>query len=143
MQILDDGHSLVDFGTPPMINEYDANDNLIYSALVGTPTSGNYRAYKLPWVGSPKTNPDVASFYNATMARTTVYVSWNGATEVKQWQVSTGTSRANGQPPVKTVPKNGFETTIFLTGNRGFIQVTGLDSNGTTLGQSAIVKTQT
>lgn len=141
MQILDDGHSLVDFGTPPMVNEYDADNNLIYTARVGPPNSGNYRAYKLPWVGSPKTDPSVVSFYDAQSKRTTVYVSWNGATEVKQWQVSSGLDRLNLEP-VKTVAKSGFETKISLNGLRPIVQVAALDSDGQILGQSQVVGTK-
>jgi len=54
-----------------------------------------------------------------------VYVSWNGATEVVSWQLLQGPSKTELRP-VRVVPKTGFETRIPLgTDNAGWIAVRG------------------
>ena len=42
----------------------------------------SYRSFKVDWVGLPNTPPDIAMKYRNDQ---TVYVSWNGATEVATW----------------------------------------------------------
>lgn len=138
---LPNGHALVDFGTPPMICEYDENNNLIYTATVASPDHGdNYRAYRKPWVGKPKTKPDVVSHYNATSDETTVYVSWNGATDISQWAMSSSKTQQNLKQ-AHTADKTGFETTMVVKGLQPFVQVAAMDTSGGSMGQSLMVST--
>lgn len=78
------------------ISEHDADGNLLmFSHLKWDYDNkhGNkiptYRGFKFPWVGRPLQPPDV---YSAAFASgkenfvTRVFVSWNGATEVKRWR---------------------------------------------------------
>ena len=69
---------------------------------------------------------------------TTVYASWNGATEVAAWQVLTGDSAATLQV-VGTAPRRGFETQIRLPRLAPSAQVRALDATGAVLGQSRVV----
>jgi hypothetical protein len=69
----------------------------------------------------------------------TVYVSWNGATNVVSWQVFGGGSAA-ALKPVATAPKNGFETAI-TTGAAGYVAVQALGVKNHPLGSmSAVVQ---
>lgn len=139
-QLLDNGHALVDFGDPPQLNEFDADGNVIYQALVSSPGAGStYRAYKLPWVGMPSTQPDLVSSINLAKRTTQIYMSWNGATEYTRWQISVGLTPDTIQP-LKKVAKKGFETGALLKGTRLFVQVAALGPDGSTLGTSNVVQ---
>jgi hypothetical protein len=74
----------------------------------------------------------------AVRART-VYVSWNGATEVSRWQLLQGPRKAELRP-IRVVAKTGFETRIPLgTGAAGWIVVRALDRRERALGRSTAV----
>ena len=96
-----------------------------------------YRAYRQPWVGRPATSPAIAAETRHD-GGTTVYASWNGATEVAAWQVLTGDSAATLQV-VGTAPRRGFETQIRLSALAPAAQVRALDASGAVLGQSRVV----
>jgi hypothetical protein len=67
--------------------------------------------------------------------KTTVYVSWNGATAVRSWRVLAGT----GTDHLATVAKaarSGFETAIGVSGPYTSFQVQALDQNGRVIGTS-------
>jgi len=69
---------------------------------------------------------------------TTVYVSWNGATEVAGWQVLAGNDAASLKV-VGTAPRRGFETQVRLPDLAPAVQVRALDAQGAVLGQSSVV----
>jgi hypothetical protein len=66
----------------------------------------------------------------------TLYVSWNGATEVATWQASAGAS-PGALAPLVEVPRDGFETAIPLGVVAGYAAVTALDAGGQALATSA------
>jgi hypothetical protein len=68
--------------------------------------------------------------------KTTVYVSWNGATEVAKWEVLVGPN-ATSLAEAVTKPRSGFETSITLSGTaKSVLEVVALDSQGRPLGTS-------
>jgi len=71
--------------------------------------------------------------------RDTVYVSWNGATEVAKWQLLAGPDRRKLRP-LRTVRKRGFETAIPLGGEAEWLAVRALDRHGEVLGRSLAVR---
>ena len=68
-----------------------------------------------------------------------VYVSWNGATEVKRWQVLVGNAN-DDLAVVATATKNGFETAIRFHVKGKFIAVQALDGKGEVIGVSRTLK---
>jgi hypothetical protein len=69
----------------------------------------------------------------------TVYVSWNGATEVSSWQLLQG-PRKTELRPIRAVAKTGFETRIPLrTEDAGWIAIRALDRRERALGRSIAV----
>ncbi|KAL1895868.1 hypothetical protein Sste5346_004965 [Sporothrix stenoceras] len=87
-QSLSNGHVLMGHGAVPKIEEFDANGAIVMRARFGYDnTMQSYRAYRYPWVGHPSTVPDVAACLSAATGDTTVYISWNGATDVVSWNV--------------------------------------------------------
>jgi hypothetical protein len=73
---------------------------------------------------------------------TTVYASWNGATEVASWRVLAGSSPTTLAPAVSSVAKTGFETAIPLAAVAAgtYVAVEALDSAGAVIGVSPAVK---
>jgi hypothetical protein len=66
-----------------------------------------------------------------------VYASWNGATDVSSWRVLGGKAAA-GLRVIRSVPKQGFETQIAVSGEP-FVAVQGLAANGRVLGTSRTI----
>ena len=73
-------------------------------------------------------------------SRTDVYVSWNGATDVRNWELLTGNS-PDSLHSAKTVSRDDFETHIVLP-NAGpaYVEARALDSQGSVRGTSAAVR---
>jgi hypothetical protein len=85
-------------------------------------------------VGLPS-GPPAAVAHNKA-GKTTVYVSWNGATEVAKWEVLVGPN-ATSLAEAVTKPRSGFETSITLSGTaKSVLEVVALDSQGRPLGTS-------
>jgi hypothetical protein len=68
-------------------------------------------------------------------------VSWNGATEVEQWQVYSMEASTNKTTLTKTIPKDGFETHTRLDGWIRYVLVEAIDITGKSLGKSRIIQT--
>lgn len=106
----------------------------------------SYRSYKFPFVGRPAAPPDVhAAVTTEDSIRTTVYVSWNGATEVSSWKLykTTNGGKTETPDPVATVERTGFETMLELDGYATYVVLEAVDRNGTILGRSDVFETKT
>jgi len=72
----------------------------------------SYRIFKVwGWVGEPQWPP------SARIRESRIYVSWNGATEVKHWELQGQLENAEDLTAfhtIETVDKEGFETAILL-----------------------------
>lgn len=137
-QALPGGGMFVGWGTVPGYSEFDANGQLRYDAtLVGLGTS--YRAFRQRWKATPLTRPAVASARNSD-GTLDVFTSWNGATEVAQWQILGGTD-ANALDPVRTVSRAGFETQVQLATTPALVAAVALDARGKALGRSNPLQT--
>jgi Arylsulfotransferase (ASST) len=129
------GNVLVGWGDNPVVTEFDGDGNLAYEMThVGTAT---YRVFRSEWVASPTTLPDVAVEKSDATAR--VYVSWNGATEVRHWRVLTGND-ATSLSQAAIVPRSGFETAASVP-SAGVIAIEALDYGGNVLGRSQVIRT--
>jgi Arylsulfotransferase (ASST) len=104
VQTLPHRHLLVGWGHDPHVTEYNALGRVVLDLrFVGRVDS--YRAFRFPWVGRPAGRPV------ATLYRGRVFTSWNGATEVRYWQLLAGPN-PRSLVAVATVRKRGFETAI-------------------------------
>ena len=125
----------VGWGEQPFFSQYNAKGNLVFEGRF-VDSNISYRAFRFPWNGIPSTPPSVAStLYRGKM---TVYVSWNGATDVAGWRVFGG-SVPFQLPAVASAPKRGFETAITARA-RGYIAVAALDARGHTLARTPVQK---
>ena len=130
LEPLANGNELVGWGSSPFITEYSASGDMLLDArLPGSDIT--YRAQLEPWVGQPLTPPAAAARQKA--GKTTVYASWNGATQVASWKVLDG---ASGQT-VAAAAKSGFETAIPVGQSHKTFKVQALDAHGHVLGSTS------
>lgn len=137
-QFLPDGHVFVGWGGRPYVTEFARNGRVLFDAYFGHggkpgEDADSYRAYRFVWHGHPAEPPAIA------VAGNTVYVSWNGATDVARWQVLAGQTRGD-LAPVATARKGGFETAIPFSARGAYLAVRALDRHGRILGVSRTVK---
>ena len=138
VQILPSGNVMVGWGTEPYVSEFNDEGSLRADAEM---LSGykSYRAYRLPWKGIPQHAPALTARRDTDTGKTTLYVSWNGATDVASyWQIHAGPDPRFTRP-IGVARRRGFETAIPLGSTGGYFAVTALDEDGSRLGRSATV----
>jgi hypothetical protein len=86
-------------------------------------------------VGHPLTKPAIA--LEDAGDGTTVWVSWNGATQVARWQVLGGDD-AEQLRPLASGAKGGFETAIRLPTRPRYVAARALDAKGAVLATSQV-----
>jgi hypothetical protein len=95
----------------------------------------SYRSLRYEWVGRPETKPDVFAYAPSCGPRMTVYVSWNGATEVASWAFW-GSATQNGTfQSLASTNRTSFESsanTLFAN----YVYAVALDAQGAELGRS-------
>jgi hypothetical protein len=117
----------VGWGASPWWSEYAPDGHLVFAGHFQSAWNQSYRAYKAPWTGMPDDLPSVrASIKSGSLI---AYASWNGATEVRQWQFLTYDDAAN-LVPLGTVDWQGFETKVTFPTAPKVIAVRALDANG-------------
>lgn len=98
----------------------------------------SYRVYKGDWVGKPKTIPAAAVVGNS------VFVSWNGATEVAAWRLESWDGHDMEKmhfKPSKHVKKEDFETEIELPDlPSSYFRVVALDKKDKTIGVTKVLR---
>jgi arylsulfotransferase ASST len=129
---LANGNMFVGWGSQPYLSEYSRDGQLLLDARFPHPDQ-SYRATLGSWVGLPTYPPAGAARRRA--GATTVFASWNGATEVASWRVLAGSSTSDLHV-VASRARAGFETSIPVSGGYGEFQVQALDTRGHTLGTS-------
>ena len=133
MQVLPNGNVFIGWGSAPVFSEFDAEGNLLLNGRF--PLGANsYRAYRFPWVGTPTAPPDT-SVELGLGDDLTVYASWNGATEVVEWEVLAGPD-PEALEPVGSGARIGFETAIEVTTAAPYLAVRAVNAEGDVLGAS-------
>ncbi|KAK5132004.1 hypothetical protein LTR08_000425 [Meristemomyces frigidus] len=131
-QPLPNGNVFIGHGWIPIFEEFSPSGAILttiqFGATESRPGGGflspqastlSYRAFKQPWLACPQTKPAVIVEVDGHSA--TVYVSWNGATEVESWQVYGGNT--TDLVDLRTVSKDGFETAVKLPTSVKYVQV--------------------
>jgi hypothetical protein len=137
VQVLPEGNVFVGWGSQPYFSEYSHEGKLLFDAsFLGSAQS--YRAFRLPWSGNPGDDPALA-VERGSDDGLTVYVSWNGATEVDTWQVLAGPD-PDQLEPVGSAPWRGFETTIKVSAAGPYVAVQARSASGRVLGTSRALK---
>ncbi|KAL5449465.1 hypothetical protein PMIN06_006845 [Paraphaeosphaeria minitans] len=136
LQVLDPSSSntnyLLGYGNQPFLAEFSPNGTLLLDAQFGATNAVNgYRTYKLPWTGKPTARPDIHLDADAR----TAYVSWNGATEVRRWDVYSADATNGTWRYAASAKRTGFETSVDLGGVRlgGYVRARAVGERGDVL----------
>jgi Arylsulfotransferase (ASST) len=132
MQTLPNGNYLIGWGHQPYVTEFGPHGKTLLDLRFARAGADSYRAYRFPWIGRPRNRPAIA------VEGGTLYASWNGATEVKSWQLLGGPEKKKLRP-LLAVPKAGFETAIPLPDDAAWVAVRALDRLGRSMARSAPV----
>ncbi len=139
VQILQNGHVFVGWGSEPYFSEFTADGQLLFDAhMHGTYQS--YRAYRFEWTGAPSEPPAIAALATGAGAKRSlvVYASWNGDTRTALWRVLAGSS-ARQLTPVASAARSGFETAIATPGPESYVAVQSLGAAGEVLATSRTI----
>jgi EmrB/QacA subfamily drug resistance transporter len=131
-QPLANGNVFVGWGSDPYFTEYSPSGKVLLEARFPS-NNLSYREMVEQWVGLPLTRPAGAA--RESGGTTTVYASWNGATQLVSWRVLGGSS-SSALSAVATKAKAGFETAIQVPRSYGSFEVQALDAGGHVIGTS-------
>lgn len=131
-------NTFINWGNVPVVTEHTADGEIIFQANVAIDPNGmmNYRAYKVPMANLSLIPTDAPAVYayarnDTEAAVTVVWVSWNGASTVREWRVYSRVECGEGWEVRETVPKTGFETKIRLEGGYvPWVLVESVDGEG-------------
>ncbi|MEA3334718.1 MAG: aryl-sulfate sulfotransferase [Chloroflexota bacterium] len=110
---LPNGNLIIGWGANlTVLTEFRPDGSTALEMMFDRATS--YRAQRVPWQGWPTWSPTLVNL--PAGSGSTLYVSWNGATEIASYRVDAGLS-ANPDTfvPVGLVDKSGFETEIDIS----------------------------
>ena len=130
-QELENGNVVLGWGALPSFTEYTADGEVVRDGTVAA--DSNYRAYLSEWEATPSEPP--AAEMTTEDEQTTVYASWNGATEVAQWRVLGGPD-AGARTELATAERTGFETAVPVPEDADNVVVEALDEEGEVLGSA-------
>ena len=137
-QLLPNGNVVVGWGNHAFWSEHLEDGTPIWYGTIAYTSVMNYRTHKFNWTGLPLTRPAIWTYSKTGTHQEgmMVYVSWNGATEVRKWSIFTG-STAKGPWHLKTtIPKNGFETIWHNDAFAHYTYAAALDNDGMILSKS-------
>ena len=143
VQFLDNGDRFVGWGTSRHITQHARDGRLVYHAEIADAraTIGSFRAFKAPWSSKPQTRPDLYGYAWTCGWPSTLYASWNGATEVRAW-VYFGAGTEDGLfEKIALAKTDGFETMVRADTFARFTYVEARAGDGRVLGRSKVVKT--
>ncbi|KAL9106356.1 MAG: hypothetical protein Q9227_008625 [Pyrenula ochraceoflavens] len=134
LQLLPNGNAFLGWGSSAYISEYTREGENVLEGHFATTGSMHYRAFKANFSANP-TDAPAAYVYapnDTQQASTTWYVSWNGATEVRSWQIYTASESGGKVTKLSntSIPKVGFETIHSAKGFFPFSVIEALDGNG-------------
>jgi EmrB/QacA subfamily drug resistance transporter len=129
---LANGNAFIGWGSEPYFSEYSSSGEQLLEGSFPDPDL-SYRETVERWVGLPLSPPVGAARRKG--GRTTVYASWNGATQVASWRVLAGPGAAR-MTVVASAAKAGFETAIPVTRGYQSFEVQALDAGGRVIGAS-------
>jgi Arylsulfotransferase (ASST) len=136
VQVLPNGHYVIGWGGGiPDLSEFSAEGKLLFDAKVMA-SAESYRVYRFPWAGRPRRAPDVV--VRRKRGRAVAFVTWNGATDVTDWEVLAG-GNPDSLAVVAHARRRGFETPVPLPGTAKFVAVRALSALGTVLARSKTV----
>ena len=140
-QLLPDNNMFVGWSENSYISEYTYDGDLVMEAQFASKRFVTYRAYKANFTGAP-TEPPVLKAQvfgiNQDNSITACYISWNGATEVAEWEFHRNSSSTALSSLIGKVKRTGFETMFQFPGYEPMIYARAITADGKVLGQSPV-----
>jgi hypothetical protein len=128
------GDTLIDWGPPNRITAVTLRGSV---GLLLRVQRWSYRAMPARWTGRPGGVPALVAQRHGDVVD--LWASWNGATEVRHWQVLAGSSPASLSPLGRPVPFKDLETRIAAQTSARYVAVRALDAAGDALGEARAV----
>lgn len=139
MQTLPNGNVFLGWGPEPHVSEHSPDGRLLFDLTI-PPGSDSYQAFRHEWRGEPQDPPAIAAERDGAN-RLTAWASWNGATEVRSWQLLAGDGEDPGDfAVIATAERDGFETALSARTGAARVAVRALDADGRPLGTSDPVR---
>ena len=130
-EVYDSGHLMVGWGWEPYFTQYTPDGEVAVD--VDHSPYLSYRAYlSQDWAGTPAEAPALA------VDGDSVFVTWNGATEVAQWRLFSGADEDSAEFR-EVADWDGFETELSAP-NDDYLAVQALDESGEVLASSFITR---
>lgn len=144
VQFLANGDRFIGWGGQRGFSQYTQDNELVFHAEISNEAmpTWSYRTFKGPWSARPTTQPDLYTYSWNCHWNTTMYASWNGATEVESWRFYGSPSEYGPFEETAFVAKNGFETRVMAPFFADHAYVEALDADGSVRGRSMTVKTK-
>ena len=122
LHLLPNENVFVGWADDILISEHAPDGRLLMEAHI-LPHLDSYRSYKFEWTGYPSEPPNLyaAAFVSGNDTRTMAYVSWNGATEVKTWELYETDGEGRKGKKVDSVARKGFETVVEFKGYESLV----------------------
>ncbi|KAF2763658.1 hypothetical protein EJ03DRAFT_322583 [Teratosphaeria nubilosa] len=133
------GNTLASWSDNAYMTEHDEDGRMVLEARFRSDRFVTYRSYKFNFTGAPSEPIAVKSLAfgeSAEAAVTVVYVSWNGATEVREWRFYGRHEFGEEKVVLGVKGKSGFETVFQKNGWFAQVWVEGIDAKGEVLGCS-------
>lgn len=149
-QFLPNGNVFHGWGSVAAVSEHALDDNgdwqgVLFANFTATDVDGtvmSYRAFSAEWQSTPAyTKPDVYSYAQNNTAPNTVYVSWNGATTVANWNFYAADQIGDPFMSIGSTGKKGFETVWIADAFHQWIMVEAVGPDGTSLRNSSFQPT--
>lgn len=134
-ELLPNGNTFAGWGSQRWFTEFSPSGEVVFDGRLAR-GNDNYRAFRLPWSGTPATPPKVIA--SRSNGRVTARVSWNGATEVARWELLD----AQTQAPLGSAARDGFETAVSGAGSPAQVVMRAYDAAGNVLTTSAPIRTR-
>ncbi|KAL9485268.1 hypothetical protein ACSS6W_004057 [Trichoderma asperelloides] len=151
-QTLDSGNVMTGWGHNPGFVEYKSDGTPVMDiqrGIIGGEVLADmfaYRVNKGDWTGRPPWPPTVAADApNGNTLEATIYVSWNGATDVASWAIFASDDHRtinNYTNLIAESPRQGFETVISLATKdiaRRYLAAAAVSASGDVLGSTIVI----
>ncbi|KAK4505016.1 hypothetical protein PRZ48_002979 [Zasmidium cellare] len=146
-QLLSNGNVFHGWGDVPEISEHSSNGSVILAASFANKQGSimNYRAFTFDnWNSTPaNTVPAVYSYAVNSSAPTSIYTSWNGATDVSMWRYYGAQNVGENFTSIGNTAKNGFETLWTAPEFYAWVMVEAVSGYGISLRNSSFQPTFT
>ncbi|UKZ88675.1 uncharacterized protein TrAFT101_004418 [Trichoderma asperellum] len=151
-QTLDSGNVMTGWGHNPGFVEYKSDGTPVMDiqrGIIGGEVLADmfaYRVNKGDWTGRPPWPPTVvADAPNGNTLEATIYVSWNGATDVASWAIFASDDHrtiSNYTNLIAESPRQGFETIISLASkdiSRRYLAAAAVSASGDVLSSTIVI----